>query len=943
MDGFPELSSPLTFHPVRGYFHVKYDGFLPLLPLPLGEGGVRAPMSLTPGAKLGPYEILAPLGAGGMGEVYKARDTRLERTVAIKVLPSHVASNPEVRQRFEREARAVSSLNHPHICTLHDIGSENGIDFLVMEHIEGDTLAARLKKGALPLDQALQYAVEIADALDKAHRQGVVHRDLKPGNIMLAKSGAKLLDFGLAKMTAEQTNAAGLSALPTEAKPLTQEGSILGTFQYMAPEQLEGKEADARTDIFAFGAVTYEMLTGKRAFEGKSQASLIGAIMNSEPPALSSLQPMTPSALDRVIKKCLSKEPDSRWQTASDLHDELKWIAEGGLTSAIPSAGTAMPAPKLWQQAIPFVMVAVLAAAIACLVVWNLKSSTTIWPEVQFTVALPSDEHLEGLEDMSPVAVSPNGSSFVYVANRDGVQQLFLRSLDSLEARPISGTEDGTGPFFSPDGLWLGFFAGGHLKKVPIAGGRPTVLAPAPLSRGGSWGNDGQIIFAPQVSGGLERVSASGGKPDLLTTPDSDEGVTIHRFPQHLPGAKAILFTVGTDGSWDDALIVAQRLDTGERKILIEGGSDARYVPTGHLVYVRAGALMAAPFDLDRLEVTGPSVAIVEGVMQSTNITGAAFFGFSDLGWLVYVPGTGKASEKMLVWVDRKGEEQPLPVPPQPYESPSLSPDGERLAVHLNQGNQVDIWVYDIPRGALTRLTFEGNNLNPVWTPDGGKVTFESFRAGRRSNLFWKSGDGSGTAERLTTNERDQFPSSWSRDGQFLAFSQGSGVGSSTGYDIWILPLEGERKPWPFLQTPFNEEEPEFSPDGRWLAYQSDESGQYEVYVRPFPKAEEGKEQISTEGGTEPVWAGNGELFYRNGDQMMAVDITTEPSLSAGPPRLLFEGRYDVGPAPLVTSYDVTSDGQRFLMIKTDEEEATQLNVTLNWFEELKRLVPTEN
>ena len=898
-------------------------------------------MALQAGTRLGPYEILAAIGAGGMGEVYKAKDTRLDRTVAIKVLPSHLSNNTQLKERFEREARAVSSLNHPHICTLHDIGSENGVDFMVMEHIEGQTLADRLSKGALPLDQALQRGTEIADALDKAHRQGVVHRDLKPGNIMLTKSGAKLLDFGLAKMTAAETDGGGVSALPTEAKPLTQEGSILGTFQYMAPEQLEGKEADSRTDVFAFGALMYEMLTGKRAFEGKSQASLIVAIMEKDPPAMSELQPMTPAALNRVIKKCLSKEPDSRWQSASDLHDELKWIAESGSTTAILSADTAAPAPKRWQQAMPLAMVAVLAAGIAGLAGWNLKSSTTIWPVAHFTVPLLPDEQLAGLADTSPVAASPNGNAFVYVANRDDVQQLFLRSLDSLEAKPISGTEGGAGPFFSPDGRWLGFFAGGHLKKVPIAGGRSTVLAPAPLSRGGSWGNDGEIIFSRSL-GGLDRVSASGGEPDHLTTPDSDEGASTHRFPKHLPGANAMLFTVGTGSSWDDALIVAQRLDTGERKVLIEGGSDARYVPTGHLVYVRAGALMAAAFDLDRLEVTGPPVAIVKGVMQSTNITGAAFFGFSELGWLVYVPGTGKASEQTLVWVDRKGEEQPLPVPPQPYRAPSLSPDGQRLAVHLDQGFQADIWVYDIPRGALTRLTFEGNNQAPVWTPDGGKVTFMSNRAGQRWNLFWKSGDGSGIEERLTTSEQLQFSGSWSRDGQVLAFHQSTGVGgvSSADHDIWMFPLEGERTPWPFLQTPFDEAEPQFSPDGRWLSYHSNESGQYEIYVRPFPKAEEGKLQISTEGGTEPVWAGNGELFYRNGEQMMAVDITTEPSLSAGTPRLLFERRYDVGPDRL-TNYDVTSDGQRFLMIKTDEEEPTQLNVVLNWFEELKRITST--
>ncbi|MDA2924099.1 hypothetical protein MYX65_05480 [Acidobacteria bacterium AH-259-L09] len=461
------------------------------------------------------------------------------------------------------------------------------------------------------------------------------------------------------------------------------------------------------------------------------------------------------------------------------------------------------------------------------------------------------------------------------------------------------------------------------------------MLAPAPLARGGSWGTDGQIIFSAFLGErGLERVSSSGGEPDLLTTPDSDQGEGPHRFPQHLPGGKAIVFTVGTGGSWDDALIVAQRLDTGERKVLIEGGSDARYVTTGHLVYVRAGALMAAPFDLDRLEMTGPPVAIVKGVMQSTSITGAAHIGFSELGWLVYVPGTAKATERKLAWVDRQGEEQPLPVPPQPYYGPSLSPDGQRLAVTIDQGNKQDIWVYDIPRGGLTRLTFEGSNQSPVWTPDGRKVTFTSNRAGPW-NLFWKSADGSGATERLTTSEQDQWQVSWSSDGQFLAFV--------TSWDIWVMSVDGEREPQLFLQTKFNERRPVFSTDGRWLAYVSDESGRNEIYVRPFPKVEEGKWQISTDGGVEPVWAPNGpELFYRSGDQMIVVDIRAEPTFQAGTPRLLFEGSYDRGPGGNA-GYDVTPDGQRFVMVKAGEESApTQINVVLNWFEELKRLVPTE-
>ena len=792
------------------------------------------------GNTLSHYKIIDKLGSGGQGEVYLAEDSRLDRKVALKILPQHLSERAELRERFEREARAVSSLNHPHICTLYDIGEQDGIHFLVMEHLEGETLEARLAKGALPLEQTLEYAIQIADALDKAHRQGVVHRDLKPGNIMLVKSGAKLLDFGLAKLQAADTPT-NLSALPTEQANLTAEGTILGTLQYMAPEQLEGKEADSRTDIFAFGAVVYEMATGKKAFEGSSQASLIAAIMQTDPRPMAELQPMTPPVLDRVIKKCLAKEPDSRWQSASDLHDELKWITEGGLTTALLSADTAMPAPKLWRQAIPLVMVALVATTIASIAVWNLKSSTAIWPVAHLTMALPENEQLAGLRNMSPVAVSPNGSDIAYVALRDGTRQLFLRTLDSLDARPISGTEGGAGPFFSPDGQWVGFFTGTQLKKVSIAGGSPTVLAPATDGRGGSWGSDGQIIFARNIGlDGLERVSDSGGEPDVLTTPDSDKGEGIHRFPQHLPGDKAILFTVGTGGSWDDALIVVQRLDTGERKVLIEGGSDARYVSTGHLVYVRAGALMAAPFDPDRLEVTGPPIAIVEGVMPSTGITGAAFVGFSELGWLAYVPGTAQATERKLAWVDRKGEEKLLPATSQTYSGLSLSPDGQRVAVEIDEGNQQDIWVYDIAREVLTRLTFEGSNQSPVWTPDGNKVTFYSNRAGS-NDLFWKSGDGSGATERLTTSEGIPLQSSWSPDGQFLAFDSRS---SDTGYDILFMSLEGESQPQFFLQTESIERSPKISPDGRWLAYQSVSQGGSKSMSGPFRRRKKARSRF---------------------------------------------------------------------------------------------------
>ena len=536
------------------------------------------------------------------------------------------------------------------------------------------------------------------------------------------------------------------------------------------------------------------------------------------------------------------------------------------------------------------------------------------------------------------MALSPDGTHLAYVVSRGGSVQLYLRAMDQLETSAIPGTERGVNPFFSPDGQWVGFFADGKLKKVSISGGAPMILCDAPQPRGASWGPNDTIVFAPTSSSGLSQVSAAGGTPQLLTTLDSQEGERSHRWPQLLPDGKAVLFTVATSGgTFDEGRILVQLLETGERRVLIQGGTYPHYLPTGHLVYAQAGTLLAVPFDPSRLEVTGAAVPLVEGVMQSAR--GAAQVSFSSVGSLVYLPGGIGEAERTLVWVDRKGGAQPLAAPPRPYLNPHLSPDGRQLAVEIAAAKR-DMWVYDISRETLTRLTFEGiQSQVPTWTPDGKRVTFNSARA-RSFNLFWRPADGSGAEERLMTSEYNLLPSSWSPDGQMLAFSE---VHPTTRLDIWVLPLEGERKPRPFLITQFNESSAMFSSDGRWLAYTSDESGRFEIYVQPFPGPGR-KWQISTEGGTEPVWARNGgELFYRSeiGNRMMAVDITTEPTFNAGKPRLLFEGRYDTRVTiGYRANYDVTADGQRFVMIKGEEGQG-QINVVLNWFEELKRLVPT--
>ncbi|HET9406431.1 MAG TPA: protein kinase [Candidatus Sulfotelmatobacter sp.] len=889
-------------------------------------------MVLTSGAKLGPYEIVAPLGAGGMGEVYRARDLRLDRSVAIKVLPAHLSQNAEAKERFDREARAISSLSHPNICHLYDVGQQNGTSYLVMEYLEGETLADRLLKGPLPFDQALKAGAEICDGLEKAHCSGVAHRDLKPSNIMLTKTGAKLMDFGLAKPAAAAIGA-GLSSasLATMSKPLTVEGTILGTFQYMSPEQLEGKEADVRSDIFSLGAVLYEMITGKRAFEGKTTASTIAAILASEPKPISALQPMSP-LLERVVKACLEKDPAARMQTAHDVKLQLRWIAEAGSEVTPPSAAAMRGLPGR-RGVVLGVGGLLLVAVIASLATWNLKPEPPR-PVSRTVITLPPGQHLAGL-DQPAVALSPDGTHLAYVAVQGNTQQLYLRAMDSLEARPIPGTEGATEPSFSPDGQWLGFFASGNLKKVSVSGGAALTLGDALQPRGGSSGSRGLIAFVPSWASTVQQVPDAGGTPQALT--HFAKGENSHRWPEFLPGGKAVLFSAAmTTSTWVNPQVAVYSIATGERRNLVQLGTQPRYALSGHLVYAHAGTLMAAAFDPQRLALTGAAVPVVEGVRQSA-VSGAAQYSLSATGSLVYVPGSVQADQRKLVWVTRNGAEQPIAAPARAYRIPGLSPDGRRIVVAIDdEGAQT--WLYDLSRDTLTRLTFGGTvNQAPVWSPDGKRVAFQSNKEGSL-NVFSQRADGSGGLERLTTGSSPA-ANSWSSDGQLLAFVD---IDPTTGWDIWVLRLS-DRKAQPFLQTASNESSPRFSPDGHWLAYVSDESGHYEVYVQPYP-GPGGKWQISADGGMEPVWNPNGrELFYRSGRKMMAVEIATQPGFTAGKPRVLFEGDYL--PTPLqFPNYDVSQDGQRFLMLKPSEQETTaptQINVVLNWFEELKRLVPT--
>jgi Tol biopolymer transport system component/predicted Ser/Thr protein kinase len=904
-------------------------------------------MPLTSGTKLGPYEIVSPIGAGGMGEVYRARDTRLDRTVAIKVLPAHLADTPDAKQRFEREARAVSALNHPNICTLFDVGSQDSTEYLVMEYIEGETLATRLEKGALPLDQSLRIGIEVADALDKAHRAGIIHRDLKPGNIMLTKSGAKLLDFGLAKATLPLASGGTLTAMATRTTPMTQAGMIVGTFQYMSPEQVEAKELDARSDIFSFGSVLYEMLTGRAAFQGRSQLSVASAILEKDPEPMSTLQPMTPPALDRTVRKCLAKDSEDRWQTARDLLLELKWIAEAGSQAGVPAP---VASHRKNRERTAWAIAALLALIAIVSTIGYVQRAPKPAQLMRLSAELGADVAL--YTDFGADAVlSPDGTRLVFVAaGADKIQRLYVRSLDQMQATVLSGTEGVRDPFFSPDGQWIAFFAGGKLKKISVQGGAVVTLCDAPTDRGGSWGDDGSIVFAAGNREGLSKVSSAGGKPEPLTTLNQQAGEVTHRWPQVLPGSKDVIYTDHTSGGqFDDADIAVYSTVSGKVKTVLHGGSYPRYLPSGHLVYVHNSTLFAVPFDSTRLEVTGQSAPVVEGVASNPS-HGGAQFSFSDSGAFVYVAGSAVNLDVSIYWMDAAGKFTPLRETPGNYDNPAISPDGKRLAMDITNGNRTDIWVYEWERDTLTRLTFKGDaNFDPVWTPDGQRIVYESTEKGKVGNLWWIRADGGGDAQRLTEGKYAQIPWSWSPDARTFAFFQNN---PGTGWDIMTMPVEGSEKtgwkpgePKPFVNTPATEVNPAFSPDGRWIAYYSNESGPAEVYVRPFP-GPGGKWQISTGGGLMPEWSRNGkELFYRTSDsKIMVVSYTTSgDSFHADKPRLWSPGQFTTRGTSL--NYALHPDGKRFAVLKAGNGETApppinKASFIFNFFDELRRKVP---
>ncbi len=871
-------------------------------------------MALSPGTRLGPYEIVAPLGAGGMGEVFRATDTRLGRDVAVKVLPQHLSDNPEVRARFEREAKTVSSLNHPNICTLFDVGREGDTDYLVMELIEGETLAARLMKGALPFADVLKLGAQIADALDRAHRAGVIHRDLKPGNVMLTKSGAKLMDFGLARATGAAGPAVGsgvamatLTHSPTMATPLTAEGTIVGTFQYMAPEQLEGSEADARSDLWALGCVLYEMATGRRAFEGKSQASLITSIMGSQPAPISQLAPMSPPGLERLVQACLAKDPADRLQSAHDIRMQLAWLAEGGSQAGVP---VPVAVKRRSRERLAWTLAAVGLIAAAALA-WQVLGSRGPGPEtIQTLIEAPRDAKIGNRH--AEIALAPDGRTVAFVA--DGA--LWVRPLGSDGATRLSGTEGAFRPFWSPDSRTIAYFDEGKLMRVQAAGGSPTSVCDAISGRGGSWGPDGTIVFAPTSGGPLMRVSASGGDPVPVTTLDSTRHESGHRFPCFLPDGEHFLFAAlpgGPDG-WDTYV---GSLGSPTVKHLLTARSVAVFAAPGYLLFERDGRVLAQRFDPGRLELRGAPVSIADAP-EPSDLDAEPVASASRNGRLAIL--RSEPADTRLEIRDLAGATTTrLDLPPAPWKVSSVAPDARRAAVVKGD----ELWVVDLVRSVPMRLaTNVASQPTSVWSPDGNRIAFVA-RHDEREEIYIGGLDG--RADLVpTTDDAFKGVNDWSREGRSIVFwSQNA----ETNLDLWILPMEGDRKPVPYLRGAANESMGKISPDGRWLAYASDETGENEIYVQSFPEPGR-KVRISLDGGIFPRWSDDGrQLRYLNiaRREYVAVPVKEGEEFEPGPP-------HKVGDlAPDVTSGAFLADGRGTLVSVAHDTRPRDIRLILDW------------
>jgi eukaryotic-like serine/threonine-protein kinase len=870
-------------------------------------------MHLNVGTHLGRYEILSVVGEGGMGAVYRARDAKLGRDVALKIVHPGSGIAPDL-ERVRHEAHVLASLTHPHIAAIYELEDAGELAFLVMELVPGETLRERLAQGALPLADALRIGSQIASAIEAAHERGVIHRDLKPANIKITPDGTvKVLDFGLAQVLDVATPEHSLNPTRTSGT------AIVGTAAYMSPEQARGRPVDRRTDIWAFGCVMFEMLADRQTFAGETVSDSIAAILGREPD-WTALPAATPPPLLRLLTRCLEKDPRRRLRDIGDARLEIEDALSGMSGSATVVAAAAEPRRAHTWRGVMLLAVGC-AGGVAITLAVRPQSKAPDAPRAQFVVSMPSNARLASL-DYPAVAISPDGSRMAYVASQGGPQQLFVQELESLTATAVPDTFDAVNPFFSADGRSIGFFAGGKLKIASLAGGTPITVCDAPTGFGASWRDD-LIVFAGTAAGGLSSVPAGGGAPTRVTTLATDKGEFSHRWPVLLPGGRVVLFTVGTVGSWDDADIVAQSLSTGERRLVVHGATSPQYL-SGQLLYIRSGALMAAAFDATRLTVTGTPLKILENVMESAD--GAAQASVSTTGTMVYVPGAGQLNLRRLLAVDRKGVVTPFAAPAQAYVAPRVSPDGRSIAVTVAGGSD-DLWVYDIGRGTLTQLTYQAGVSTSVWTPDSARLTFGSTKAGQ-ANLFWRRMEGGGADERLAPSDRTQLPGSWSADGRTLAFVERD---PNTGRDIWILSLDGDRKPRPLLATPFDESAARISPDGNLVAYVSNESGVNEVYVAPIAQPSRPL-RASAEPAAEPLWAPRGrELYYRTGNRVMAVSLSEGPAPRVAARQLLFEGRFAKGTLDFA-NYDAAPNGQ-FVMVEESDTEALrpEVRVLLHW------------
>jgi len=866
-------------------------------------------MRLAPGTRLGSYEVVSGIGAGGMGEVYRAHDTVLNRDVALKLVHPDFCHHPDSLTRLRREARALAALNHPNVATLHELAEFGDSCGLVMELVGGDTLADLVRRRRLPVTEALRLATQIAGALEAAHERGITHRDLKPANIKITAEGiVKVLDFGLAKADGIDGEAAFASTLATS------EGAVIGTAPYMSPEQARGAPVDRRTDIWAFGCVVFEMLTGRLAFDGNTRSDIVAGILEREPD-WATVPPDTPGAVRRLLRRCLEKDHRRRIRDIGDIKLELEDIASAEAPSDPRRSHAAVPTPRnrAWLRSAAFAAAGLLVGVLAAFPWQRDRSSGS--SEVRFSITLPEDERIATTE-LGVVTMSPDGRSIVYVAGRGNTTQLMVRALDSGTARPLPGTFGAVSPFFSPDGEWLGFFADGKLKKAPFGGGTPMAICDAPDGLGGSWSGKGTIVFAAATGGPLQQVSANGGTPTRATELDVSRGEFSHRWPEFLPDNETVLYTVGTVGEWSEAEIVAQTLGRGDRTTVLKGGTNPRYLTSGRIAYAHDRAIWIASFDLRSRSISGTPVRALEGV--SASVDGAAQFAVSREGASVYLPSV-QWSARRLVVVDAASQ-TPLAAPPHAYVTPRLSPDGKRVLLGVADRDE-HLWSYDLSAGTLTQLTFEGANRAPTWSPDGQRVTFSSNRNGPL-NLFALAAGGEGSTERLTTSESLQLPGSWSPDGNVLAFMEQH---PSTGRDIWLLRRNGDRMV--FLNSEADESAPRFSPDGRWIAYVSNESGQAEVYVRALNARLSNR--ISSQGGSEPVWAlDGGTLYYRSYGKLLASQMSGGSPLGSRVATAIAAepGTFDAA------GYDAMS-GNRFLMITgpSPGTTAAELRIILNW------------